>query len=228
MLGWAGRRIPRSTVWEEASCAHSVAQHPQPAEIQLPKALCANLLILTLSCAPSCWNKHSSSTPCSRKGKWYSPKYFHGLDGAAVFFFALKREKLLFLSVGMTFPQSETEPTVQASLQRADKEIKTALKRLMDSASLLVTLPPGMRADGALGLGPPGAVPSEHSGTAARPSVAVHEASTQTQTAGGHGRFGTKVGDAPWELRGRKILNVLVMMFLTSFFCVVVFWADED
>ncbi|XP_017602265.1 PREDICTED: obscurin isoform X2 [Corvus brachyrhynchos] len=87
---------------------------------------------------------------------------------------------------GMTSPQSDTETTVQASLQRADKEIKTALKKLMDSASLLVTLPPGMRADGGLGLGPPGSVPSEYSGTAAGPSVIVHEASTQTQTAGGH------------------------------------------
>lgn len=145
------------------------------------------------------------------------------MDGAAVFFFALKREKLLFLSVGMTSPQSETDTTVQASLQRADKEIKTALKKLMDSASLLVTLPPGMRADGGLGLGPPGSVPSEHSGTAAGPSVVVHEASTQTQTAGGHGRFGTKVGDVPWEWRDRKILNMPVMIFLTSFFCVIVF-----
>ncbi|XP_023777818.1 obscurin [Cyanistes caeruleus] len=89
---------------------------------------------------------------------------------------------------GMTSPQSETETSVQASLQRADKEIKTALKKLMDSASLLVTLPPGMRADGGLGLGPPGPVPSEHSGAAAGPSVVVHEASTQTQAAGDHAK----------------------------------------
>lgn len=86
---------------------------------------------------------------------------------------------------------------MQASLQRADQEIKTALRRLMDSASLLVTLPPGMRADGGLGLGPAGSVPPEHPGAAPGPSVLVHEASTQTQTAGGHGRFGMKVGDVP-------------------------------
>ncbi|OWK53231.1 Obscurin [Lonchura striata] len=84
----------------------------------------------------------------------------------------------------MTSPQSATETSVQASLQRADKEIKTALKKLMDSASLLVTLPPGMQAD--LGLGPAGSAPPEPSGAA--PSVVVHEASTQTQTAGGHAK----------------------------------------
>ncbi|XP_071285988.1 obscurin-like, partial [Agelaius tricolor] len=89
---------------------------------------------------------------------------------------------------GMASPQSETETTVQASLQRADKEIKTALKKLLDSASLLVTLPPGMRADGGLGLVPAGSAPSEPSGAAAGPSVVVHEASTQTQTAGGHAK----------------------------------------
>lgn len=52
----------------------------------------------------------------------------------------------------------------------------------MDSASLLVTLPPGVRGAGGHGL--PGPVPSDHSGAAAGPPV--HEASTQTQTAGGH------------------------------------------
>lgn len=138
-------------------------------------------------------------------------------------FFALKREKLLFLSVGMTPPQSETETSVQASLQRADREIKTALKKLMDSASLLVTLPPGMKAEGALGFGSAGAAPCQPSGPPAGPSVAVHEASTQTQAAGGHGRFGVKVGGVPRELRDRKILNVPVVMFLTSFFCDTVF-----
>ncbi|XP_059694276.1 obscurin isoform X5 [Haemorhous mexicanus] len=89
---------------------------------------------------------------------------------------------------GMSSPQSETETSVQASLQRADKEIKTALRKLLDSASLLVTLPPGMRADGGLGLVPPGSAPSEPPGAAAGPSVVVHEASTQTQTAGGHAK----------------------------------------
>lgn len=104
---------------------------------------------------------------------------------------------------------------MQASLQRADKEIKTALRRLMDSASLLVTLPPGMRADGGLGLGSAGSVSPEHPGPAAVPSVLVHEASTQTQTANGHGRLGMKVGDVlPWELRSRKVLNMPAIMFL--------------
>ncbi|KAI1242530.1 hypothetical protein IHE44_0000060 [Lamprotornis superbus] len=86
----------------------------------------------------------------------------------------------------MTSPQPETETSVQASLQRADQEIKTALKKLMDSASLLVTLPPGMRADGGLGLGPAGAAPCQLPGPAAGPAVVVHEAGTQTQAAEGH------------------------------------------
>ncbi|RMC04661.1 hypothetical protein DUI87_17830 [Hirundo rustica rustica] len=58
----------------------------------------------------------------------------------------------------------------------------------MDSASMLVTLPRGMRADVGLGLGFAGSVPSEHSGAAAGPSVLVHEASTQTQAAGDHAK----------------------------------------
>ncbi|KAK2523939.1 hypothetical protein Q9966_011861 [Columba livia] len=84
------------------------------------------------------------------------------------------------------------ETTVQASLQRADKEIKTALKKLVDSASMLVTLPPGMRG-GAGGLGLAGSVPSDHVETASGPPVLVHEASTQTQAAGGHGKAQSQV-----------------------------------
>ena len=107
------------------------------------------------------------------------------------------------------------ETSVQASLQRADKEIKTALKKLVDSASLLVTLPPGMRG-GASDLGLPGSVPSDHSETAAGPSVLVHEASTQTQAAGGHGRFGMNPENVPWESRETKILNTSIMIFFPS------------
>ncbi|KAJ7421839.1 obscurin-like protein [Pitangus sulphuratus] len=84
----------------------------------------------------------------------------------------------------MTPPQSRMETSVQASLQRADQEIKTALRRLMDSASMLVTLPLGVRGEGGLGL--PGSAPPDHSEAAAVPSVLVHEASTQTQAPGGH------------------------------------------
>ncbi|XP_010072496.1 PREDICTED: obscurin-like, partial [Pterocles gutturalis] len=106
-------------------------------------------------------------------------------NGQSSFKTEVSTRTLSYGTVGMTSPQSEMETSVQASLQRADKEIKTALKKLVDSASLLVTLPPGMRG-GASGLGLPGSVPSEHSETASGPSMLVHEASTQTQTAGGH------------------------------------------
>lgn len=112
------------------------------------------------------------------------------------------------------------ENSVQASLQRADKEIKTALKKLVDSASLLVTLPPGVRG-GAGGLGLPGSVPSDHSETTARPSVLVHEASTQTQTAAGHGRFGMNLYHVPWESRETKILNAPIMICFPSFLCFI-------
>lgn len=132
------------------------------------------------------------------------------------FLFTLKREKLFFLSVGMTSPQSEVETSVQASLQRADKEIKTALKKLVDSASLLVTLPPGMRGEVG-GLGLPGSIPSDHSETAAGPSVLVHEASTQTQTAGGHGMFGMNLENVLWESRETKILNMPILIFSPHF-----------
>ncbi|XP_063032187.1 obscurin-like [Melospiza melodia melodia] len=90
----------------------------------------------------------------------------------------------------MTSPPSETETSVQASLQRADKEIKTALRKLLDSASLLS--PQGQE------LGPlwcfmkPAPKPRlleasslVHHLPNHLPSVVVHEASTQTQTAGG-------------------------------------------
>ncbi|XP_057892868.1 obscurin-like [Melospiza georgiana] len=103
----------------------------------------------------------------------------------------------------MTSPPSETETSVQASLQRADKEIKTALRKLLDSASLLVTLPPGMRADGGLGLVPAGSAPSEPSGAAAGPSVVLHEASTQTQTAGGLGE-GLREGIQTVEAKAQR------------------------
>lgn len=102
----------------------------------------------------------------------------------------------------MNSPQSEMETSVQASLQRADKEIKKALKKLVDTASMLVTLPPGMQEETG-GLGLPGYIPSGHSEAAAWPSGVVHEASTQTQTAGGHGRFGMNVENVPWESRER-------------------------
>lgn len=129
----------------------------------------------------------------------------------------------MFLSVGMTSPQSEMETTVQASLQRADKEIKTALKKLVDSASMLVTLPPGMRG-GAGGLGLAGSVPSDHVETASGPPVLVHEASTQTQAAGGHGRSGMNLENVPWKSRQTKMLNTPITTFfspLIFMFCCV-------
>lgn len=141
---------------------------------------------------------------------------FPWLGGCCSFIFTLKREKLLFLSVGVTSPQPEMGTSVQASLQRADMEIKTALRKLVDSASLLVTLPPGMRG-GAGGLGLPGSVPSDLSETAARPSAAVYEASTQTQSAGGHGRFGVSLENVPWETRETKTLNVPMIIFSPHF-----------
>ncbi|XP_009958773.1 PREDICTED: obscurin-like, partial [Leptosomus discolor] len=125
-------------------------------------------------------------------GMFMSASRVTGVQSVGPSNISFHREKLFFLSVGMTSPQSEMETSVQASLQRADKEIKTALKKLVDSASLLVTLPPGMRG-GAGGLGLPGSVPSDHSETAAGPSVLVHEASTQTQTAGGHDKAQTQI-----------------------------------
>lgn len=115
------------------------------------------------------------------------------------------------------------ETTVQASLQRADKEIKTALKKLVDSASMLVTLPPGMRG-GAGGLGLAGSVPSDHVETASGPPVLVHEASTQTQAAGGHGRSGMNLENVPWKSRQTKMLNTPITTFfppLIFMFCCV-------
>lgn len=116
------------------------------------------------------------------------------------------------------------ETTVQASLQRADKEIKTALKKLVDSASLLVTLPPGVRGGGG-GLGFPGSVPSGHSETAAGTPVLVHEASTQTQAAGGHGRSDMNLENVPWESRQTKNIEHTIndIFFPLSFFWFVVF-----
>lgn len=132
---------------------------------------------------------------------------------------ALKREKLFFSSVGMTSSQSEMGTSVQASLQRADQEIKTALRKLMDSASLLVTLPSGMQG-GADGLGLSGSIPSDHS---ARSSVLVHEASTQTQAAAGHGRFGVNPEGVLWESRGMEVLNTSAMILAPLIVCFVVF-----
>ena len=120
----------------------------------------------------------------------------------------------------MTSPQSEMETSVQASLQRADKEIKTALKKLVDSASLLVTLPPGMRGETG-GLGLPGSVPSDNSETAPGPSVLGHEASTQTQTAARHGRFGMNLENVPWESRETKILGNQITIFFFPHFSVL-------
>ncbi|XP_010016327.1 PREDICTED: obscurin-like, partial [Nestor notabilis] len=106
-------------------------------------------------------------------------------NGQSSFKTEVSTRTLSYGTVGMTSPQSEMETSVQASLQRADKEIKKALKKLVDTASMLVTLPPGMQ-EGTGGLGLPEYIPSDRSETAAGPSVVVHEASTQTQTAGGH------------------------------------------
>ncbi|KAH1178526.1 hypothetical protein KIL84_012228, partial [Mauremys mutica] len=94
------------------------------------------------------------------------------------------REKLFFLSVGEVSPQSELENSVRASLERADKEIRMALKKLVDSTSLHVTLPPSMRGKA----GGFGVLESTASDTENRHPVIVHEVSTQTQSAGGHGK----------------------------------------
>lgn len=92
------------------------------------------------------------------------------------------------MSVGKPSPQSELETSVQASLRRADKEIKTALKKLVDSASLLVTLPPDMPGGDHGAVGP----------------LLLHEASTQTQAAGGQGRSGMKHGAVGWGWVGHS------------------------
>lgn len=99
--------------------------------------------------------------------------------------------------------------SVQASLQRADQEIKTALRKLVDSASLLVSLPPGVQGAGGHGL--PGPVPSDHLGAAAGPPV--HEASTQTQAAGGHGRSGINLEHVAGKLRETMMLNTQIRIY---------------
>lgn len=149
-------------------------------------------------------------------------RIFPCLGGCCSFNFTLKREKLLFLSVGVTSPQPETETSVQASLQRADMEIKTALRKLVDSASLLVALPPGMRG-GAGGLGLPGSVPSDRSEAAARRSAGVHEASTQTQSAGGHGRFGANLETVPGETRETKTLKMPTIIIFSPHYSILLF-----
>lgn len=121
------------------------------------------------------------------------------------------------MSVGRASSPPALETSVQASLQRADQEIKTALRKLVDSASLLVTLPPGVRGAGGHDL--PGPVPSDHSAAAAGPPV--HEASTQTQTAGGHGRSGINWEHVAGKLREAIMLNTRIRIFFPPWFSVL-------
>lgn len=193
------------------------------------RCICPKFVVpVSLSCILATFPPAELSVPasslCSVRGKGRDDRCFFCLRGVGCcccFLFMLKREKLFFLSVGRASSQPALETSVQASLQRADQEIKTALRKLVDSASLLVTLPPGVRGAGGHGL--PAPVSSDHSGAAAAPPV--HEASTQTQAAGGHGRSGINLEHAAGKLRERIMLNTQIRIFFFPPWFSVLFWA---
>lgn len=114
------------------------------------------------------------------------------------------------MSVGEASPQSKLENSVRASLERADKEIKTALKKLVGATVPHSTLPPSAETE-ADHLGVLEAAPSDHSDQETRPPVIVHEAGTQTQRAGGHGRSEVRLENFPWISRETKMLHVTKM-----------------
>lgn len=183
-----------------------------PVRCVCPKFVVPVSLSCVLATFPPAGISVPASSPCSVRGEGRDDRCFFCLRGVGCcccFLFTLKREKLFFLSVGRASSQPVLGTSVQASLQRADQEIKTALRKLVDSASLLVTLPPGVQGAGGHGL--PGPVPSDHLGAAAGPPV--HEASTQTQAAGGHGRSGINLERVAGKLRETIMLNTQIRIY---------------